>query len=399
MNGPVAILFDRLGPYHLARLRACAGKMPVLALELCGESREYPWDPVADGQLHRVTLFPRRDSDSITGAECRKRMFTCLDEEMPDAVAVPGWASAGALSALDWCRRRRRPAIIMSESTAMDERRVAWKEWIKRRIVRLAAGGLVGGRPHRDYMRSLGLPDQRIFEGYDVVDNGYFEAGADSVQAQGDALRASLELPEHYFLASSRFVEKKNLFKLLAAYAVYRQEMGDEAWSLVLLGDGPLRQPLEAQRAELNLTGHVRLPGFKQYGELPAYYALAGGFIHASTTEQWGLVVNEAMACGLPVLVSERCGCAPDLVAAGENGWTFDPRDVAGIAAALKRLSDLPAAQYAAMRQASRRRIAAWTPDTFADGMRNAVAAGLAAPMPGTALFDPLLLYALTLKR
>ena len=399
MNGPVAILFDRLGPYHLARLRACAGRMPVCALELCGQSREYQWDPVADRQLHRVTLFPEWDSGSITGAECRERMFGCLDEEKPDAVAVPGWASAGALSALDWCRQRRRPAIIMSESTATDERRVAWKEWIKRRIVRLAAGGLVGGRPHRDYMRTLGLPDERIFEGYDVVDNGYFEAGAASALAQGDGLRASLGLPGQYFLASSRFVEKKNLSALLAAYAEYRRETGDAAWSLVLLGDGPLRPLLEAQRAVLNLTGHVLLPGFKQYGELPAYYALAGGFVHASTTEQWGLVVNEAMACGLPVLVSDRCGCAPDLVAAGENGWTFDPRDVTAIAAALKRLSDLPEAERAAMREASRRQIAAWTPDTFADGMKQAVDGALAHPMPGTALLDRILLHALTLKR
>ena len=70
------------------------------------------------------------------------------------------------------------------------------------------------------------------------------------------------------------------------------------------------------------------MPGFKQYDELPIYYGLAGAFIHASTTEQWGLVVNEAMAAGLPVIVSERCGCAPDLVENGRNGFTFDPYDV-----------------------------------------------------------------------
>src|SRR5207244_4064698 len=102
----------------------------------------------------------------------------------------------------------------------------------------------------------------------------------------------------------------KNLPRLLEAFAGYRRLAGDAAWELVLLGDGPLRPELVALLKDLELDGHVLLPGFKQYDELPAYYGLAGAFIHASTTEQWGLVVNEAMASGLPVLVSDRCGCA-----------------------------------------------------------------------------------------
>src|SRR5262249_59830905 len=106
----------------------------------------------------------------------------------------------------------------------------------------------------------------------------------------------------------------------------YRAAAGTAAWKLVLLGEGEQRAKLEGLRDALGLRNDVSMPGFKQYDELPAYYGLASAFVHTSTTEQWGLVVNEAMAAGLPVLVSERCGCGPDLVREGVNGFTFDPR-------------------------------------------------------------------------
>ena len=129
-------------------------------------------------------------------------------------------------------------------------------------------------------------------------------------------------------------MEKKNLPKLIEAYAEYRirSESGSQKpevidskalWELVLLGDGPLKTDLRRLISDLRLNEHVHLPGFKQYEELPVYYGLAKAFVHASTTEQWGLVVNEAIASGLPVIVSNRCGCAPELV--NGNGFTFDP--------------------------------------------------------------------------
>jgi 1,2-diacylglycerol 3-alpha-glucosyltransferase len=102
-----------------------------------------------------------------------------------------------------------------------------------------------------------------------------------------------------------------------------------DARDLVVCGDGDLRPRLHALARELGLEQRVHWPGFVQYPDLPVYYALADAFILASTIEPWGLVVNEAMACGLPVLVSDRCGCAPDLVPEGQNGFTFKPRPAA----------------------------------------------------------------------
>ena len=209
-----------------------------------------------------------------------------------------------------WCTRKRIPAIVMSDSAEIDEKRRPWREAIKRRIVSLFSAGLVAGGPHRRYLTALGMDNSLIRDGFDAVDNDHFATGAIAARADAKALRAELCLPHPFFLTSCRFVAKKNLFALLAAYRRYRAMAGSSAWDLVLAGDGPLAAELRAVIAGHGLESCIHLPGFCQYEELPRYYGLASAFILPSTTEQWGLVVNEAMAAGLPVLVSTRCGCA-----------------------------------------------------------------------------------------
>jgi glycosyltransferase involved in cell wall biosynthesis len=142
----------------------------------------------------------------------------------------------------------------------------------------------------------------------------------------------------------------------------------------------------------------VLLPGFKQYPDLPAYYGLASAFIHASTTEQWGLVVNEAMASGLPVLVSNRCGCAQDLVREGVNGFTFDPYNVEEMANVMLRLTETPKHRLTEMGDASRQLISAWGPERFARGLHDAAETALKNPPPIATVYDRLLLMALIYK-
>jgi glycosyltransferase involved in cell wall biosynthesis len=109
-------------------------------------------------------------------------------------------------------------------------------------------------------------------------------------------------------------------------------------------------------------------------------------------SETWGLTVNEAMAAGLPVLVSERCGCARDLVVEGRNGFTFDPCDVEALSKLMLRLSSTPEDQREAMGRASQEIIARWTPETFAEGLWRAVGAAHAAPRPSLSALDRVLL-------
>ncbi len=378
----VAVLFWRFGPYHHARLNAAGQLMSVWGVEACGMEDIYAWAKVEGADAFtRITLTDRAQGDGKWRRELQRKMQQTLDEIKPQVVVIPGWVYADALSALLWCAETNTPVVVMSESNAWDEPRKFWKEWIKGRLVKMCAAGLAGGTPHADYLAQLGLARERIFLGYDIVDNDHFAKGAAEARTREPELRKQHGLPEKYFLASARFIEKKNLSRLIQAYARYRalaEKSTAGPWKLVLLGDGPLRESLNAQISTLNLHGHVLLPGFKQYDELPVYFGLASAFVHASTAEQWGLVVNEAMASGLPMLVSNRCGCAQDLVREGVNGFQFDPLDAEQLTQLMLKVSasGFPLSEFGL---ASRDIISKWGPDRFAHGLKSAVEKALGA--------------------
>jgi glycosyltransferase involved in cell wall biosynthesis len=134
----------------------------------------------------------------------------------------------------------------------------------------------------------------------------------------------------------------------------------------------------------------VHLPGFKQYDELPAYYALANAFVHASTTEQWGLVVNEAIASGLPVIVSDRCGCAPELV--NGNGFTFDPTNEHELAARLLEMASLSDQEQKHLGDNSYRIAANFAPERFGEGLGRATSVAMGVPQKRFGVMDRALL-------
>jgi glycosyltransferase involved in cell wall biosynthesis len=354
--------------------------MEVTGLELSAVDDTYAWTRVRGPDVfRRVTLFHERSVRREPHALVVRRIHEALDEVGPEAVALPGWSKPAALAALDWCMRRRVPGVMMSESTRHDAPRFWWLEALKGSLVNLCPAALAGGTAQAAYLMQLGMPPGRIYLGYDVVDNEHFRRGAEAARAEPEAYRERLGLPTRFFLACGRFIPEKNLPTLLRAFGQYHAVAGADAWHLVLLGEGVLRPDVERLRAELGLEDQVLMPGFKQYEDLPAYYGLAGAFVHASTVEPWGLVVNEAMAAGLPVLVSRQCGCAPDLVKEGRNGHTFDARDLAGLARLLGQLSR-PGVELAAMGTASRDIIQEWSPERFGTGLRDAVEAALQHP-------------------
>ncbi len=390
-------LVTTLVPYHHARWHAFAGKSkaPCKVIELTDKD-EFPvmeLPPQMGSSFERVSLFPRQGVEKLTSQAIAKKIAHTLDQLKPGCVCLNGYATPLALGALSWCQKNRVPAVLMSESTAWDEPRTGAKEWIKSRLVRLCSSALVGGVPHRDYLAGLGLERKRVSMGYDVVDNEYFKLGATHARDQAASLRKEHDLPEKYFLACARFVAKKNLPRLIEAYAHYRKKLLPTAvpWDLVILGDGVEKKVLESTRTRLALEGSVHFPGAKSYGELPVYYGLASGFIHASTTEQWGLVVNEAMASGLPVLVSHRCGCAQDLVQDGVNGFTFDPYQIEDMAEKMLRLTTNADLAYG-LGKAGLTAIDHWSPQRFAEGLTLAVDTALSTTPPSGTWFDQILL-------
>jgi len=302
------------------------------------------------------------------------KLWSVLNRDNPEVVVIPGYRSWPCFAALGWCKLKSRLPILMSESHKRDFPRVWWKESLKRVIVKRFDAALVGGTPQFHYARELGLPPQRIFTGYDVVDNRFWQEKADTIRKQG-INRRQAGLPERFFLTACRFISKKNISGLLQAYSHYRALAGAKAWDLVICGSGELEPKI---RTEINTSGlerFVHLPGYKKAEEMTVFYGSASAFILPSShAEQWGLVVNEAMASGLPVLVSEICGCVNDLVQNGVNGFTFDPFDVEGLALLMLKMSS-GQVDLEAMGAASRRIIDKWTPEVFARSLLQAIEA------------------------
>ena len=399
----VAVIFHHIGPYHHARLNAAADRLSVTGIEWSAKGHDAWGAPSTAARYEKFSLFAEATEQHPEKAELQRAFSSALGQTNPDVVAVNGWNNFGSLIAANYCVRRRIPMVVMSESSRQDEPRTWWKEATKRRIVGLYSAALVGGERHMEYLVQLGMARERIFTGYDVVDNDYFGRRTAEIRNSrlrpgygGQAafeIRNNLGLPENYFLASSRFIEKKNLTRLITAYADYRQKSQSGAkamWDLVLLGDGPLRENLKSQLSTLKLNEHVHLPGFKPYEELPVYYGLAKTFVHASTSEQWGLVVNEAIASGLPVIVSNRCGCAPDLV--NGNGLTFEPTNEHELTAGLLRMASLSDQERKHLGDASYKIAANFTPEHFGEGLERAARVAMGDPQKRFGVMDRALL-------
>ena len=390
----VAVVFHHIGPYHHARLNSAAERLSVTGVEWSAKGHDAWGVASTPARYHKVSLFPEATDHYPDKKELLRAFWSMLEQANPDVVVVNGWNNFGSLIAAKCCLSRQTPMVVMSESSRRDETRTWWKEVIKRRIVDLYSAALVGGQRHVEYLFELGMPRERIFTGYDVVDNAYFREKTDEILKQNSEIRRKYHLPENYFLASARFIEKKNLARLIRAYADYihkSQTVGNATWDLVLLGDGPLREALNSELSTFNLHERVRLPGFKSYHELPVYYALASAFVHASTSEQWGLVVNEAIASGLPVIVSDRCGCVPELVQG--NGFTFDPTNEGGLTDRLLEMASLSDQHRKNLGDISYRIAANFGPEFFGEGLESAVSMAMGVPQKKLRVMDRALLF------
>jgi 1,2-diacylglycerol 3-alpha-glucosyltransferase len=354
----VAVIWIDWYAYHVARFEAVANHVAfrgrAAGIELVGGEGVHAgmrFRDVGRSQLPIITLLPSANWSTAGQWRLAVMLWQRLTALRPSLVMVPGYYTLPALAAAVWGRLHRARTVLMSESTEADHARRPWKEAIKGTLVRnLFNYAVVGGTRHRDYLLRLGFDGSRIGERYNVVDNAFFADGVDALRAAGRP--DDFAAPNRYFLFVGRLAPEKNLERLLRSFAVYRQHGGQ--WSLVIAGDGPSREALTTLVASLKLAACVTFAGHRSTQELLPYYAFASAFVLPSLREPWGLVVNEAMASALPVLVSQICGAAGDLVREGENGFSFDPQSGEELTRLLLQLSRLSNDARGAMGRRSR---------------------------------------------
>jgi len=331
----VAILWVKFGPYHWARFRALSEiQMDVVGVEVAASEAKYSWSVRTSDP--RVRTLRQGTYESVPPMDAIRRVWKLLNEVAPDILFVPGYSEPFALAAALWGKRHRRRVILMSDSTFDDHERRPLKEGVKRILVKsLFEGAFVSGRRAAAYATALGISPARIRLGYDVVDNEYFTYATSVARTCGVSSCAPDTL-----LSVCRLAPEKNLPGLIKSYAAYLEAGGK--LPLAIAGDGPNRDQLIRQVEVLGITRRVTFTGNVPYEHLPSLYARAAAMILPSSSEPWGLVVNEAMAARVPVLVSNKCGACGDLAVHGRTAIVFDPSTPESLTQALLSVDLMP---------------------------------------------------------
>jgi len=290
-----------------------------------------------------------------------------LKKFVPETIICGGYNYPASWQALLWARRNNIDFVLWSESNQHDTRSSSlWVERMKSYFLVRCDRYVAPGKSSFAYLQLLGLPEEKIFIAPSVVDNNWFESRARAVRAREHEVRQQLRLPERFVLFAGRLVQEKGIFDLLEAYGRLEANIRCKV-SLVFAGDGIGRAELEQRARRIN-PGTVCFAGFAQREDLAAMYGLADVFVLPTHSDPWGLVVNEAMACGLPVIVTNVAGCAADLVDDGRNGFVVPPADPDKLCQAIDtvlRNTEL----RRQMRTRSHERIRKYSPEACAAGL------------------------------
>lgn len=371
----LAIITEIISPYRIPVFNALA-QSPELDLHVIflseSDSSLRQWRVYKEEiKFHYDVLPSWRRRVGKYNLLINRGVRSALNKINPDVVLCGGYNYLASWQTAYWAKRHRVPMLLWSESTAFDIRRKHWLvEFMKTRFLSLCKAFVVPGRSSLQYLKDLGTPDQVIFTAPNAVDTDLFAASATDATRNACRVRALRSLPQRYFLYVGRLVRVKGVFDLLDAYARLDQEIRGEI-GLVFVGEGAARPELMAQAAQI-VPGTIQFPGFVHREALSEFYALAEALVFPTHSDPWGLVVNEAMSCGLPVVVANVAGCASDLVQDGWNGLVVPPGDVSQLTGAMSRLA-CESRLCAEMGVRSRERIMANSPQAWADGLIKAV--------------------------
>jgi glycosyltransferase involved in cell wall biosynthesis len=283
-----------------------------------------------------------------------------------DAFLVPGWSLRSYWQAVRACRRAHVPVMVRGDSQLAGRRRGAVgriKDVVFPHMLKQFDACLYVGQRNRDYLEHYGVPADRLFFSPHCVDNGAFRRASDAAR-QADVQRIRPERQRVLFVG--RLVDSKRPMDVVQA--VMRLVGAGRPVELIVAGAGELQGRME----EAARAGGIdaRFLGFVNQSKLPSVYASSDVVVLPSNgIETWGLVVNEAMACGIPAVVSDAVGCGPDLIQPGATGAVAPLGDVAALASAIDSVLGLDAGK---VRQALEKRMTIYSPVRAADGVLEA---------------------------
>jgi len=382
MSRRLVLITEIIAPYRIPVFNALARRdgMDLHVIFLAETDKALrQWDIYTDEIRFSYEVLPswrwRAGKHSLL---VNRGLRAALDAACPQAIVCGGYNYPASWRSLWWARRRNVRFVLWTESNQRDQRSGhAGVERQKRHFVKSCNAFVVPGKSSFAYLRTLGVSEQVIFTAPNAVDNTFFATQAENAKCHPAAFREKFRLPRRFILFVGRLIPEKGVFDLLEAYAKLESGLRSEV-GLVFAGDGVSREELAQQAKRIN-PGTVCFPGFAQREDLAGLYALAETLVLPTHSDTWGLVVNEAMACGLPIIVSSVAGCSSDLVEEGWNGYVVPPRDSEKLSVAINSLVRRPELKQQ-MSARSLERIRNYAPEACADGLAAAaISAGTGA--------------------
>ena len=343
----ILLLWERMGDYHRARWRALSnivGHENCYGADLGRGDGLYHWANTVNSSNYICLSHNPVNATGIVEPFKTFRKF--VKNNKITHVCIPGYGRAIYLILLLYCRLKGIRVLMFAES---------WygggymTDKLKGMFINLTADVVFvsGKRAATHFNKRLGINERKIIEGYSVVDNSHFAAS-----------EVSKKVPST-LLCVARFAEEKNLELLIDAF---QQSDLSKTWRLKIVGGGELKDKLQ----KCITSSNVELSGWLSYAELPDLYNASSLFILPSKFEPWGLVVNEAMAASIPIILSDAVGALPDLLVDGENGWCFVHDNRCELIGIFNHIASLDSQSLRAMGQRSKGIIEGYSCDTWA---------------------------------
>lgn len=365
----IVILHTDFRIYWPARIKALhtfleSKGIELIVVEIAGAGSPYAFAEHAENnELIWHILFPYAKMEELKGNEIKKAINNKLNELSPDIIIAGAIAfPSGALSTA-WAKKNRKKIIIFDDAKASDVQRSNLINFIKQNIYNGVDAMIYPSIEWEETGLFWKFKKEQLFYGLDVVDNSFWQQNYES----------KIEIDQKYFLSIGRHIPDKNFTFMLNAYKDYKKKFKEKSYKLVLVGEGNERAKIETFIHKNQLSKDVILLSFLQQRDLIAIYHKAEAFIIASKQETWGLVINEAMACGLPIIASEKCGATRTLVKENINGYTFSPFDEKELTEKLCCFHSLTENDKKRMKEASLKIISDWNLDRFTKSCHEAI--------------------------
>ncbi len=349
-------LFEKLGRESGWQLTVCYSS---------AWNRDVGWEEKKFNEraAHRTIILDRtRQNAAVALAEI-------LIRERPDYLICYGYTLKPQITALSWAMLTKTPFAVIGDANiycddASGIKRIL-KRWWLRQVTRRASALMTIGTANRLFWESYGARPEQLFEARFAVDNDFYARACEARKAEAVALQKKFGLTDKVvFLFVGRLVKRKNVDLIIRA----AQQLNDDRMTVVIAGTG---EELASLRVLADGNPRMIFAGLVAPDELPLYYSMADVLILPASREPWGLVVNEAMACGLAVIAHCHCGATVDLVNA-KNGVVLENFSVDEMAQAMNLISgddDL----RRSMQERSRKKIESWSIDAAAQGIIKAV--------------------------